>query len=88
MYGELVEEHVDDGEILDDERVEDGHVGLLAPELDSVGQVLEDLGDHHQPTPHPRRYLACKNGDAHKCRVRHYTHTTHRHTRHTRRTLD
>jgi hypothetical protein len=41
---------------------------------------LEDLGDHHQPTPHARRYLACKNGDAHKLRVRH--NTTHDMTRH------
>ena len=34
--------------VLEDERVDDLHVGLLDPELDEVGQVLEALGDHHQ----------------------------------------
>ena len=30
------------------EGVDDLHVGLLAAELDEVGEVLQTLGDHHQ----------------------------------------
>lgn len=40
--------------VLEDEGIDDLHVGLLDPELDEVGQVLEALGDHHQ--------RACRGG--------------------------
>ena len=44
----MVEENDHPLLVLEDERVDDLHVGLLDAKLDQVGQILQALGDHHQ----------------------------------------
>ena len=46
-YRHVIQKHNHPLLVLQDERVDDLHVGLFGSELNQVGQVLETFSDHH-----------------------------------------